>query len=139
MRLLVDSCVWSLALRRKHGAALSKDEQRTVASLTEAVSNGSVAMIGPIRQEILSGIREPSQFDKLRSTLEAFPDEPLVTSDYEEAARLFNLCRSSGVQCGPIDMLICAVALQNSWSILTHDQGLKRCLAVVQPDRKFHL
>jgi len=128
MTLLIDSCVWSLALRRKPAAVLSNIERQMIASLTEAVQDGRVAIIGPIRQEILSGIREPTQFEKLRSTLEAFPDESLTTSDYEEAARLFNLCRSRDVECGPIDILLCAVARQRGWGILTHDQGLKRCM-----------
>lgn len=131
MRLLIDSCVWSLALRRKPTAALSSHERRMIASLTQAIQDSRVAIIGPIRQEILSGVRESSQFEKLRSTLEAFLDEPLTTSDYEEAARLFNLCRSRGVECGPVDILLCAVARQRRWSILTHDQGLKRCIEVL--------
>jgi predicted nucleic acid-binding protein len=138
MRLLVDSCVWSLSLRRKHGAVLSKDEQSMVAALNEGIRSGRVVIIGPIRQEILSDLRKPAQFERLRSSLDAFPDEPLTTSHYEEAARLFNLCRGNGVQCGPIDMLICAVALENNWSVLTNDEGLKRCLELLQSTRAPH-
>ena len=46
------------------------------------------------------------------AALEAFRDEPITTHHYEEAARLFNLCRSHGVECGSIDILICAVAVE---------------------------
>ena len=138
MRLLVDSCVWSLFLRRKPGAVLSKDEQSMVAALNDGIRGGRVLIIGPIRQEILSGVREPAQFERLKSSLDAFPDEPLTTSNYEEAARLFNLCRSNGVQCGPIDMLICAVALENNWSVLTSDESLKRCLELPQSTKTPH-
>jgi predicted nucleic acid-binding protein len=132
MRVLVDTCVWSLALRRKPNAIPSADEKQMVTSLSEAIQKGSAAIIGPIRQEVLSGIKEPSQFEKLRNTLKAFPDEPLETSDFEEAARLFNLCRSAGVQGGPVDILLCAVAQRRQWAILTFDQGLNRCLEVLQ-------
>jgi predicted nucleic acid-binding protein len=138
MKLLVDSCIWSLALRRKPDAILSKSEQHMVAFLNEGIRNGRVAIIGPIRQEVLSGIKDPAQFEKLRSSLKAFPDEPLTISYYEEAARCFNLCRNNGIQCGPIDTLICAVALQNNWSILTHDEGLKRCLKALQSTKAPH-
>ena len=93
------------------------------------------AIIGPIRQEILSGIKEPAQFEKLRGTLQSFPDEPLASADYEEAARLFNVCRSKGIQCGPVDILLCAVARQRQWAILSFDQGLKSCMEVVMGDR----
>lgn len=135
MRLLVDSCVWSLVLRRKPAAARSSEELQIAASLTETIRDGRVAIIGPIRQEILSGIKEPAQFEKLRSALQSFPDVPLATPDYEEAARLFNLCRSKGHQCGPVDILLCAVAQKRQWVILTFDQGLKSCMEVVMADR----
>lgn len=134
MKVLADTCVWSLALRRRNQAALSDDEQRTVASLAEAIKDGRIVLIGPIRQEILSGVKEPAQFERLKSALEAFPDEPLTTAQYEEAARLFNLCRSRGVECGPVDILICAVAVREHWSILTLDRGLQRCVEALKSD-----
>ena len=131
MKLLIDACVWSLVLRRKPAATLSREEQEMVAALTEAIRDGRAAIPGPIRQEILSGIKEPVQYEKLRSVLRSFPDEPLTTSDREEAARLFNLCRSNGVRCGAVDILLCAVARQRNWIILTLDHGLKRCIEAV--------
>lgn len=134
MNVLVDTCVWSLSLRRKNKSALSGDEQRLVDSLKEAIQDGRVVMMGPIRQEILSGVKDPKQFEKLRSALEAFPDERLTRLDYEEAARLFNICRSRGVECGPVDILICAVAVERRWAVLTCDRGLKRCLEVIRTE-----
>jgi len=137
VKILVDSCVWSLALRRRSKALLSKDEQRTVAILSEAVENGRIAIIGPIRQEVLSGIKDPARFEKLRGALGAFPDEPIATRQYEEAARLYNLCRSRDVECGSVDMLLCAIAAHRRWSILTTDAGLKRCIATLRTEGIF--
>jgi len=136
MKVLVDTCVWSLALRRKNLTTLSGDEQRMVASLREAIQDGRVAMIGPIRQEVLSGIMDTAQFEKLRSALEAFPDEPLTTEIYVEAARLDNLCRARGVQCGVVDMLLCAAARRYGWAILTNDAGMLRCIETVKREGK---
>jgi predicted nucleic acid-binding protein len=119
-------------LRRRNKAALSADEQILLKLLIEAIQDGRVAMIGPIRQEVLSGIKDQTQFEKLRTALEAFPDEPLTTANYEEAARLFNLCRSRGVECGSTDILTCSVAIHMQWTILTYDQGLKRCVALLK-------
>jgi predicted nucleic acid-binding protein len=65
-------------------------------------------MIGSIRQEILSGIKEEAQFRKLRAALSAYRDEAIGTRDFEEAARLYNLCRSRGMESGTFDILICA-------------------------------
>ena len=134
MKVLVDSCVWSLSLRRKLQTRLSNDEQRMVALLSDAIQDGRVAIVGPIRQEVLSGIKYQVQFERLRDALGAFQDEPITTSHYEEAARLYNLCRSSGVECGAIDILLCAVACRERWSILTNDGGLKRCMEVLKSE-----
>lgn len=132
MKLLADSCAWPLLLRRRTGILLSGDEQLILSSLEEAIRDGQVVIIGPIRQEVLSGIKDAAQFDKVRMALEAFEDESLSTFHFEEAARLFNLCRGRGVECGCTDILICAVAIERQCGILTYDRGLKRCIEVLR-------
>ena len=134
MKVLADSCAWSLLFRRKSRAAMNGDEQFVLASLKEAIRDRRVGIIGAIRQEVLSGIKEFAQFQKLRTALQAFPDEPLATLHYEEAARLFNLCRGRGVECGSTDILICAVAVKMQYDILTYDKGLKRCIHVLRTE-----
>jgi len=115
MRVLVDTSVWSLVLRSKQNHALSH-------YLSELIEEGRVEMIGPIRQEILSGIRSEKQFDKLKSVLDAFPDIPLTTDDYILAAHCFNQCRKNGIQGSHIDFLICSVAQNHKLSIYTTDK-----------------
>jgi predicted nucleic acid-binding protein len=134
MKTLADSCVWSFMLRRKDKSVVSGDEQQAVMSLQDAIQDGRVAIIGPIRQEVLTGIKEPVQFEKLRRKLGAFSDEPIPSGDYEEAARLFSLCRSHGAECGRVDMLLCAVVARKHWSILTTDGGLKRCMEILRTE-----
>lgn len=130
MKLLADTSVWSLALRRKPTAILNAEEKRLVATFSEAISDGRVVIIGPIRQELLSGIKEPAQFEKLKNALGAFRDEPIETPDYEEVGRLYNMCRARGVECGPVDILICAVAARRKWSVLANDALLNRCVQI---------
>ncbi len=132
MRLLVDTSVWSLALRRKEAAGFSPEEQKLKAELTQAIQDGRVAMIGLIRQELLSGIKEQTQFEKVKSALAPFVDERIDTADYEYAAQLYNECRNRGFEAGPVDMLICAVATRRHWQVLSNDSGLNHCLAVAQ-------
>jgi len=79
-------------------------------------------MIGPIRQEILSGIRDESQFRKIEKNLESFPDFPVHTEDYVNAAKLYNTCRSKGIQGSNTDFLICGIANRNNFSIYTTDK-----------------
>jgi len=82
-------------------------------------------MLGPIRQEILSGIKSDAQFKLLRDRLRAFPDIELMADDYESAAEFFNLCRSKGIQGSNTDFLICSVASRCNISIFTNDRDFK--------------
>jgi hypothetical protein len=134
LKELVDTCVWSLSLRRRDKTRINAQEQQALAQLKEAIRDRRAAIIGPIRQEILSGIRDRAQFAKIQELLDPFRDEAVTAADYVDAARLFNLCQDHGVQCGPVDMLICAVAVRMHWAILTFDQGLKRCIHVLQTE-----
>ena len=121
MRVLVDTSVWSVALRR--GAQVTPTIDKELRSL---ISDHRVDIIGPIRQELLSGIREQAQFDHLRHYLAAFPDLPIVTEDYITAARFFNLCRTKGLQGSNTDFLICSVAVHNHLAIFTTDDDFFR-------------
>ncbi|OGR04099.1 MAG: twitching motility protein PilT [Deltaproteobacteria bacterium RIFOXYD12_FULL_50_9] len=116
MKILVDTSVWSLALRRNMPA-----DSPEVPELLELIKEFRVQMIGPIRQEILSGIKNSVQFATLRDHLRAFPDLELASRDYENAAEYYNLCRSKGVQGSNTDFLICAVALRLKIPIFTTD------------------
>jgi predicted nucleic acid-binding protein len=115
MKILVDTSVWSLALRRPLQSAPEALE------LSSLIQDGMVAMIGPIRQELLSGISMPSQFEKLRSELAAFEDVPLSRDHFETAAEFFNKCRKHGIQGSHTDFLICSVASLEKMSIFTTD------------------
>jgi predicted nucleic acid-binding protein len=119
MRVLVDTSVWSLALRRDKPA-----ESPVVAELIELIREVRAQMIGPVRQELLSGIRSQVQFRKLRNHLRAFPDLEVKTADYETAADFFNLCRGKGIQGSNTDFLICAIAARHKIPIFTTDEDL---------------
>ena len=129
--ILVDSCVWSLALRRKISAQLDLNQQQALTSLTQAIRNHQAAIVGPIRQEVLSGIQDSQQFQRIKTSLSAYPDELILTADYEEAARLANLCRSQGPQSGPVDILLCAITRRRGWNLLTIDTGLIACMRLI--------
>jgi hypothetical protein len=119
--VLVDTPIWSLSLRRR-AVDLSRSERRVTRSLYDLVRQRRVRLLGPTRQELLSGIREESQFLRIRDHLRGFPNVELDASDYEEAARATNQCRGSGIAGSPIDLLMCAVALRYGWQIFTTDR-----------------
>ncbi len=117
MKVLVDTSVWSAALRR-----VKRTEPVVVSELRSLILEHRVEIIGPVRQEVLSGLRENAQFKKLEKHLAAFPDIPLKTDDYVTAAKFFNICRTNGVQGSNTDFLICAVAMRNQLAIYTTDK-----------------
>ncbi len=116
MRVLVDTSVWSLALRRARPAP-----GPIVDELAELVREGRAVIIGPIRQELLSGVKETQQVNTLRDHLRAFPDLELETADFEEAADGFNRCRAKGIQGSNTDFLLWAVASRRDLGIFTTD------------------
>jgi predicted nucleic acid-binding protein len=116
LRVLVDTSVWSLALRRARPVPTLVAQE-----LAELIREGRVVTIGPIRQELLTGVQGSRQFQILRDHLRAFPDLELETADFEEAADFFNSCRSRGIQGSNTDFLICAVASRRDLAIFTTD------------------
>jgi len=118
MKVLVDTSVWSLALRRKSSNSVSQ-------KLIDLIHATQAVLIGPIRQEVLSGISDEKAFLNLKSKLDAFDDLSISTQDYEMAAQFFNICRSKGIQGSHTDFLICAVAVSNNLHIFTTDKDFE--------------
>jgi predicted nucleic acid-binding protein len=116
MNIVVDTSVWSLALRRQPASTAAQ-----ALELAHLVREGRAAILGPVRQELLSGVRGEQQYEALRRHLRAFPDIALEAEDYEEAASFFTRCRAKGVQGSNTDFLICAVAARRRFGILTTD------------------
>ncbi len=123
MKILVDTSVWFRALRRT--GALTEDDRSLIGKLQELIDEGRVTMIGPIRQELLSGVARREQFEELKEKLAAFDDLPLNREDYERAAEFYNICRKTGVQGSQIDFLICAVAAGRGMPIFTTDNDFR--------------
>ncbi len=125
MKVLVDTSIWSLALRR-NPTNLTAEQNLFKEELAELIQEGRAEIMGPVRQELLSGFREEVQFQRLREHLRLFDDVFLTREDYEEGARIHNKCRAAGIAGSAIDFLICAVALRRKWQIFTRDQDFHR-------------
>lgn len=122
MKVLIDTCIWSHAIRNKKP---TEKQALAVIELTELIKESRVEIIGAIRQEILSGIKHSKQFVKLKASLAVFHDIQLTQDDYELAAELFNTLRSKGIQGSNTDFLICAVSINYDLTIFTDDADFK--------------
>jgi predicted nucleic acid-binding protein len=118
--VLVDTCVWSLALRGR-----TRKETTVAKQLTQLIDNNQARLIGPIRQELLSGYTDKNRFEQLRQKIAYFPNEPIIDADYESAAEYSNLCRAKGIQGSHTDFLICAVSIRAKFDIHTTDKDFQ--------------
>lgn len=118
MNIVVDTSVWSLLLRR----AKRNDEAGLLKKLRFYLEHEyCIYLVGPILQEILDGLKNPSQFDLLTEYFEPFPLIECTRNDFVDAARLKNLCRNNGVQASSVDFIISAVCINRKYSLLTAD------------------
>ena len=83
---------------------------------------GSLRITGTIQMELLAGAKNDQQTTKMNLTV---PPELLPTheEDFENAARLYRVCRRNGVTIHTMsDCLIAATAIRNSVPILHNDR-----------------
>ncbi|PIT99567.1 MAG: PIN domain nuclease [Bdellovibrionales bacterium CG10_big_fil_rev_8_21_14_0_10_45_34] len=125
--ILVDTCVWSEALRRS-----KRPESAVVIQFRKLIEENQASIIGPIRQELLSGIKDPKFFTLLKDKLHSFPDISILEHDYELAAEFYNRCQRAGVQGSNTDFLICAVSSRLNLPIFTTDKDFVRFQKVLK-------
>ena len=114
--IIVDTCVWSRFLRRDR-----PPNDAVAAEVGRLIRADSIQMLGPIRQELLSGAQPDARFEQLKEYLRFYPNLTLDAQDDENAARYYNLCRAKGIQGTATDLLICAVATRHKLKIFTTD------------------
>ena len=115
MHVIVDTVIWSLALRRKEPDYLAQEALRSL------IDDQRVLLLGPVRQEVLSGFSNEVQFNLLNEKLSSFENENVADEDYLVAAKFYNICRKKGIQGSHVDFLICAVAYRMNAEIYTTD------------------
>lgn len=126
MKVLVDTPIWSYALRSQ-----DKKYQSEIDTLTFLIRDQRAIIIGPIRQEILSGYSDFRKFRTIKEKLSYFENTPIIDTDYELAAAFSNRCRKKGIQGSHIDFLICAVANRIDIPIFSNDNDFKQYQKVI--------
>ena len=133
MTLLVDTSVWSLALRRDVEAT-----EPEVQELKDALFGSNlVVTTGIVLQELLQGF---SGAKAQAQIIERFAALPLLQPDRDDhigAAVLRNACRQAGIQIGTIDALLAQLAIRHGLTLLTTDKDFthaaKHCALRVWP------
>lgn len=125
MNVIVDTCIWSEAFRK------TRNSSPIAQYLLNLLDRDEAGMLGAVRQEVLSGIREYDRYLWLKELLQAIPDLPVLSGDYEMAAEFFNKCRASGVQASNTDFLMCAASVRVKAVIFTTDKDFQHIAKVI--------
>lgn len=137
MNIVVDTSVWSLVLRRGR----VDEADRWVKTFRSCVEIGHyIFLLGPILQELLTGVKTSRDFNRVLKALRPFPLLPLERETFVLAAQISSHCRRRGVQASHIDYLIAAACVENACPLLTADRDFTRIaerseLVVIPPTK----
>jgi len=118
--ILLDTSVLSAALRRKKRG----EAEQELATRVEALLQGdhTIALPGIVLQEILSGISDQGQREKvLRAVRQSFPLVLASEGDHLKAADLTTAAARKGIALSTPDALIAAQALNRRATLFTRD------------------
>jgi len=102
--VLIDTSVWILALRKSPLLPV-RDE------VEHLLSGNRVAIVPMIRLELLGGTKSISEFDRLKSRLNALHQIPIDNATWEVAAQLSFQLRQRGKVIPYTDILISSAAI----------------------------
>ena len=118
MTLLVDTSVWSLALRRD-----GSSRELAVSALLDALLGAeAVVTTGLVLQELLQGFAGPKAAAAIVERFRALPMIQPERQDHIAAAAIRNACRRSGVQIGTIDALLIHLCGRHELTLLSTDK-----------------
>jgi len=126
--LLVDTIVWSLALRRD----VEQSAPEVVALRHALLGTDQVFTTGLVLQELLQGFAGPKDRAQLHDCLSAHAILQPVKEDHIEAAEVRNSCSRCGVQVGTIDALLIQLCRRNDMTLLTTDQDFHAAIKHVE-------
>jgi hypothetical protein len=71
MKVIIDTPIWSLAFRKKNHI----ENNLTIDNLINLMRNTQIAVIGSIRQEVLSGISDKNKFEEIKNKMSVFTED----------------------------------------------------------------
>lgn len=116
MKILVDTSVWSLVLRRKNPDLQSIELFKSLSQTHELMVTGIIV------QEVLSSIADKSVFDSIKAAIASMHCIEPEMEDYVFAAELSGRLKTKGVSSKTIDLLLASVAIRRNLAFLTQDK-----------------
>ena len=125
MSVLIDTSVWSVTLRRRR-RDLNPVELKIYYEWERLILEGEGVLIGPIRQESLSGIASRREVEIVKQRLAVVEELPLPSDLFLLAADFFNACSAAGIAAGAVDMMICVAANLHDVPVFSTDPDFQR-------------
>jgi predicted nucleic acid-binding protein len=123
--IVVDTSVWSLAFRRRNWPnGVTPGVVKLLQKLTK--EKQQVAVPGIVLQELLSGVKDPAQWERIKELMDGYPLILATKEQSIEASNISNVCRRAGVAAATIDCLIAAQCIMLNGVLLTLDDDFKR-------------
>ena len=129
--ILVDTSVLIGYLKGSPGPVFDKFDEMIIRGIPFGIN-------GYIYQEVLQGARDEREYSLLVDYLSSLPFYSLLNgrSSFEAAARIFFLCRRSGITLrSTMDLLIAQTALENGLYLFHHDRDFSN-MGKVLPELK---
>lgn len=117
MSLLVDTSVWSLALRQDSADLPEVHELRRALGGSDLVRTTGIVL-----QELLQGLVSSTSRARMRDRLSRLSSVSVDLDDHLAAADAFVACRRRGVQLGTVDSLLAALCVRHGLTLLTTDR-----------------
>jgi hypothetical protein len=122
--ILIDTSVLSLAYRRRIKTSPEPPLVQTFRRLVE--EDQPIAIPGIVLQELLSGVRTPSEFERLQELMEGFPLLIATHEHHVGAAKIANACHQAGIAASTVDCLIASMAVTVKAQLFTGDEDFER-------------
>ena len=121
---IIDTSVLSLAYRRRVKASPEPPLVQTFRRLIE--EDLPMAIPGIVLQELLSGVRTPSEFERLQELMSGFPLVIATREDHVGAAKIANACHRAGIAASTVNCLIASMAVAAKSQLFTSDDDFER-------------
>lgn len=123
--ILFDTSVVSAVLRRRRKGAAEEELTARVEALLR--SDETLGIPGIVLQELLSGVADRAQRDRLlKAVQDGFPIVLATEGDHLNAADLMSACAAEGIAFSTPDALIAAQAINRRARLLTVDADFRR-------------
>ncbi|MBK9498700.1 MAG: PIN domain-containing protein [Leptospiraceae bacterium] len=116
MSCLLDTSVWSEALRRKNTSLKSEN------TLYHLIQNEENIFITESLYRNYLGIKNEKMFMELKEILLNFEIIEPDVEDYIQAASLQNKISAKGIQASTVDLLLVSIAIRRNYYLLSFDK-----------------